>query len=92
MSGMGSQKFSTEIRHIHQIRSADAVPDLDHLPSQIGRRCEPELQPGTITRREFHAADHVGCRNMPPLKISWHLGLISAVRVFAGRDRASVSE
>jgi len=28
---------------------------------------------------------------MPPLKISWQLGLISAVSVFAGRDRASVS-
>ena len=34
----------------------------------------------------------LGRRNMPALKISWHLGLISAVSVFAGRDRASVSE
>jgi hypothetical protein len=29
---------------------------------------------------------------LPALKIAWHLGLISAVSVFAGRDRASVSE
>jgi hypothetical protein len=46
MSGMGSQKFSTEIRHIHQIRSADAVPDLDHLPSQMGGAASLSHSPG----------------------------------------------